>query len=221
MEVYRDGKSEVALFAGKKYRRYPESARRNDRVYFKRTVKTGTNEYLHVAIYESVYGAVPDGCHVHHKDGDPFNNSIDNLGCLEGAEHLSLHAKEYHATHGEAVQRNLDSIRPLTKQWHASDAGKQWHSEHAKAVFGNREMVTAVCQHCGKSYEVDALSAKGGARFCSNRCKTASRVASGVDNEERVCVMCGRPFVANKYRKKATCSVSCSRSLRSRSRKYT
>lgn len=35
---------------------------------------------------------------VHHKDGNPRNNSLDNLAVMSQAEHAALHAKERKAT---------------------------------------------------------------------------------------------------------------------------
>jgi len=38
-------------------------------------------------LWESINGPIPKGYHIHHKDGNPYNNSIDNLECLSPEEH--------------------------------------------------------------------------------------------------------------------------------------
>lgn len=47
-------------------------------------------------------------------------------------------------------------------------------------------------------------------KFCSNNCKSAYRRKSGVDNEERICKICGEIFITNKYSKAKVCSKKCS-----------
>lgn len=43
---------------------------------------------LHVAIWEFFSGkTVPQGFHIHHKDGNTFNNEFSNLECLSRNEH--------------------------------------------------------------------------------------------------------------------------------------
>lgn len=46
-------------------------------------------------IYESHYGKIPNGYHIHHIDGNPFNNSIENLKCVTAEEHSQIHKNEF------------------------------------------------------------------------------------------------------------------------------
>lgn len=46
---------------------------------------------LHRVVWEYHNGEIPDGYHIHHRDGDRSNNDISNLELLEGHEHLSGH----------------------------------------------------------------------------------------------------------------------------------
>ena len=50
---------------------------------------------LHRDLWESIYGAIPEGYDIHHKDGDKQNNVIENLQCLSKADHSRM------ATHGQ------------------------------------------------------------------------------------------------------------------------
>lgn len=200
--------SETVLFNGIKFRRYPDSERRSDRVYF--TPGVGDKERgigrLHQEIWKAANGPIPDGHHVHHKDGDPLNNSIDNLECLPGVDHLHHHLSEIDHHTPERLA-HMERIRPLASEWHRSPAGREWHREHAKSVAANRSPETRKCDHCGKDYEgYDVGHAQS---FCSNYCKHRARLASGVDDEDRTCEFCGNPFRVNKYLRKRCCTRSC------------
>lgn len=46
---------------------------------------------LHRLIYEEEYGKIPDGCIIHHIDGDKLNNDISNLTVMTPSEHTILH----------------------------------------------------------------------------------------------------------------------------------
>jgi len=48
-------------------------------------------EYEHRAVYEEAYGPIPDGHVVHHIDGDPLNNAIENLDAMSLGAHVQLH----------------------------------------------------------------------------------------------------------------------------------
>jgi hypothetical protein len=64
-----------------------------------------------------------------------------------------------------------------------------------------------VCSHCGKYFET-----KGGigiVNYCSPACRSASRRASGVDNETRFCAACGDAFTVNRFSTTRFCSLTC------------
>lgn len=45
-------------------------------------------------IYESYYGPIPKGFHIHHVDGDHSNNQIDNLCLLSAQDHYNTHKEQ-------------------------------------------------------------------------------------------------------------------------------
>lgn len=47
----------------------------------------------HVHVWEQANGPKPEGCDIHHIDGDGNNNALENLVCLTKSEHKQLHAK--------------------------------------------------------------------------------------------------------------------------------
>ena len=54
----------------------------------------GKHFFEHRGVYEYYNGKIPDGYVIHHKDGDKFNNNIDNLMLMTEKEHKSHHIKE-------------------------------------------------------------------------------------------------------------------------------
>lgn len=51
--------------------------------------------YEHHLVWERETGLpVPDGCIIHHKDGNKYNNTISNLQLMDAKAHVSMHAKK-------------------------------------------------------------------------------------------------------------------------------
>jgi len=205
--------SNVVRYRGKIYRRYPDSDRWNDRVYFKTNGFEGTPRYLHRTVYEDCFGPIPDGHDVHHKDGNPLNNKIDNLELIPEFDHGSEHAKKRYLDPAKKAknEEHLANIRPEAAKWHGSEEGQSWHSERGIANWAMRTPIKKTCDQCGE--EFDCMSHRHKDRFCSNNCKSAWRRKSGLDDISKQCVICGGDFIVNKYEKTKTCSESCARRL--------
>lgn len=193
---------ESVEFNGVVYRRYPDSPRRELRVYYRSSTPAKT---LHRVVYEHHFGPIPPGHHVHHRDENPLNNDPGNLECLPGKQHRSHHASK--PEHRERARKWADEIRPLAAAWHGSPEGLKWHSENGKAAWAKREPVKRACEQCGKEYET--LVYGDGARFCGNNCKSTWRRRSGIDDVDRVCAHCGAVFRVNRYSRVTTCSRAC------------
>lgn len=194
---------EATVFNGIKFRRYPDSKNQSDRNYFRPHsghIRDGVGA-LHVEVWKSQNGPIPKGHHVHHKDENTGNNSIDNLALMPGGDHLSFHGKK----HTPDLEQ-LAAIRILTKEWHASEEGRLWHSEHAKKNWEHRKPNRFICVHCGKPFYSLLTSAT---KFCGNNCKSAARRESGVDDIQRICASCGVVFTTNKYSRQLACSRAC------------
>lgn len=198
---------------GRKYRRYPESKCRTDRVYWHRSKRTGGIAYLHRDVWEHHNGPIPNGFHIHHVDGDTSNNAIDNLECVTPKQHIG----ERHKWDDERKRKqaaHLDSIRDATKAWHRSPEGVEVHRRVGAMAYDSFKPTPKPCDHCSTVFHPRAIGNRD--RFCSNACKSAWRRASGADNESRVCAICCAAFDANKYSKSRTCSRSCGNRARSR-----
>jgi hypothetical protein len=48
-------------------------------------------KYIHILKYETFVGVIPKGYIVHHIDGNPENNDLDNFRLMSEEEHKSLH----------------------------------------------------------------------------------------------------------------------------------
>lgn len=165
---------------------------------------------LHRCVWEYHFGEIPQGYHIHHKDGDRHNNNISNLALVESKEHLSKHMTKEKR---EQAKENIQKAIEVAPKWHGSEKGRKWHSEHSKKAWEDRKLIGYVCDFCGKHYETLNISHTGN-HFCSNNCKAAFRRRSGVDNVTRECEKCEKLFVTNKYSKARYCSCLCARHSR-------
>ena len=162
----------------------------------------------HVWVWKFNHGDIQKGLHIHHKDGNKSNNSLENLECVTVKDHASKHKSE------ERNANNLvhvNNIRPLTKEWHASADGLEWHRQHGLKTWEERQPFTVPCKKCGKIAETKCFHQD----FCSNACKSSWRRKEGLDNEPRECPVCHNNFEVNKYAKTRSCSRACGRILRS------
>jgi len=128
---------------------------------------------LHRDVWSAAFGPIPKGCHIHHRDGDKFNNALSNLECMDGSQHLS---ETWHETKRDVSEHFTDGARRAAAEWHKSEAGRLWHSRHAKRSKGwtkwKRE--PKHCPKCGVEFE--ALVRKSGHSqiYCTRVCKAAA-----------------------------------------------
>jgi hypothetical protein len=126
---------------------------------------------LHLAVWTAVYGAVPRGCHIHHRNDDSADNRIENLECLPMADHLSL-------TWHRGVQRGrVHTFTPTAHaraaEWHKSEAGRLWHSRHAKRQksWTKWKREDRPCLECGSIFACLIRANGHQQKFCSGSCK--------------------------------------------------
>lgn len=195
MEIIYD--NDYAIVDGLRFRKDKKTG------YYLSTYINGKRYRLHRYLYEKYKGNIPKGYEVHHKDHNKDNNNLNNLVLLSAKEHKLLHGRELTKEQREFYKNNLnEKVRPKAIEWHKSEEAKEWHKEQYKKTLGNRKPQKLICEQCGKEYEIIA---NGTNRFCSNKCKSAWRRESGVDNEQRKCVLCEQIFSCNKYSKKTKC----------------
>ena len=166
---------------------------------------------MHRYVWEFYKGKIPVGYEIHHKGHNKANNDIANLEIMPKGKHSSIHYTEMVNADPERTKDNLDRIRPMTTEWHRSEEGRQWHKEHYEKTKGNLYRVHSfICKQCGTPFESSQVKS----RFCSNACKAKWRRENGLDDEKRICIVCGKEFSTNKFKNQRTCSRSCANRLR-------
>ena len=168
---------------------------------------------LHVAVWEFYnHKTVPKGCHIHHKDGNPYNHDISNLECVPSRQHLSEHAKEHtkDSWYKEHFQAKGIALAPA---WHRSEEGKEFHKKLGKMCWENHPIYHKKCKECGKEFD----SYFDRAEFCSDKCGEKWRGHHRRIEYTATCVVCGKEFKGTKYKPSAkeskTCSKLCSNRL--------
>ena len=168
---------------------------------------------LHRVVWLAYCGAIQEGHHVHHIDGDRSNNQPENLLCIPGYEHNRSHGYERH----DEIAEMGRLYQSRTKSWHGSEAGKQWHKEqYERTVAALRATHSANCSCCGKQFDASSSVKNGDVKYCSKACKAHARRQSGVDDVDRVCTKCWASFKSNRYSTRKFCD-ECFPARRSRS----
>ncbi len=103
---------------------------------------------LHRLIFEDFYKEIPEGCVIHHKDGNKLNNCILNLQILSAPLHNSLHMSgEGNPFYGKSLtdkhkQRLSEAHSGENNYWygkHLSDEHKKKLSESCKGKIISEE----------------------------------------------------------------------------------
>lgn len=212
MEIERiapkDGsKSRRVRFDSTTYYIYP-GGRGSDRRYY----ASSKGKRLHVAVWEYYHGPVPEGCHIHHKNGNTIDNRLENLECLSAHEHLSKNTTDRVR---RAARENIKIAQVRAKAWHSSRAGLAWHRQHGIDTMAAREPAKLVCRYCGGGFK----SLRPDAKYCCAACKNKAHYHDGSRLVERTCVVCGKSWLVDKYAASRCCSVSCAATLRWRERR--
>ncbi len=165
---------------------------------------TGSRKRMHVYVWEHYNGLVPNGCHIHHIDGDKSNNTIQNLQLLPAEEHEKLHGEMWTDERKEWARKNMEKASVKAKEWHGSEDGHEWHKSHYEEMKEKLYQVHQfTCIVCGREFQSTQIKSK----FCCNKCKSKYRRDSGVDDVVKICACCGGEYTANKYQKTKYCPV--------------
>lgn len=93
---FKKNKCEYYVFNDIVFRRYPDGKHHSQRKYFicSGVFRAKGIGSLHREIYKAHFGEIPNGFVIHHKDENTLNNSIDNLECIQDAQHRSHHGAD-------------------------------------------------------------------------------------------------------------------------------
>ena len=136
-----------------------------------------------------------EGLDVHHIDGNKDNNNIENLRLLTKKEHMSIHHPRKSSSHRHVCKKCGRTY------WSTVSRSKDLCDRcDSSLAIGGSSMITIkkICEYCGAEYETKGVN-RNRSKFCSNKCKSAYRRASKVDDIERVCERCGSIYLINKY----------------------
>lgn len=185
----------TVVYRGVVYKRYA------GRLYYNPngTLLTNGAQSLHRQIWLDAGREIPEGHHIHHIDNDHDNNSLENLDCLPGKDHSSLHIK----------QRLAGELGETLKVWRASPGGKATLRDNAKKMRANTPFRNLPCEHCGKWLRTRHPTKM----FCSSACSEAEHFPLTLP-----CEICGKAFKAkrNSTKQVRTCSYQCGWALRKR-----
>ncbi len=126
---------------------------------------------LHRDVWRDAFGTIPEGTHIHHRDRDINNNSIENLECIPESIHLSEEMADRHKR--GIFSKFNDKARDAATTWHKSDAGRLWHRRHAKRqkAWTKWKRVEKPCVFCGKLIMALVRQGKINQKYCSEICK--------------------------------------------------
>src|SRR3990167_2182519 len=156
---------ETIEWNGLKWHRYPNAKKANHRKYFQRHGEWRSNPvYLHREVWKFNHGAIPDGFHVHHKNGDTLDNKPENLECVSRRKH-----SEQHRQQNSERMRNKNPARGLSyKAWLESAAGVIWRKIHARRQSARQRCAEKFkCAMCGNFYR----DLENTYLFCGPRCE--------------------------------------------------
>lgn len=197
---------DIIEFNGIKFRRYP-----NSKIHVRRTRysphsfhrKRGV-ESLHREIWKFYNGPIPAGYHIHHIDGDPLNNAIENLECLSEEEHRAKHSGVKICAH---CGKHFDT-KSMGTAIYCSAACTTLARYHSGIDHESR-----TCIGCGTAFRCHKHSKT---KYCSESCASKSQwkrqhaARLSEQGVQKVCAFCGIEFIDNTYEEKAIyCSTSC------------
>jgi len=119
----------ITEYDGYKVYHTQEKKTRRWRVYI---VIEGKRVYLHRYIANKYMKPIGFNDLVHHKDGDPLNNIVDNLEIVTRAEHIRIHKPVLGYKFTEEQKVKLSKSHKGQKAWNKGKKGFK-HSKQSKA----------------------------------------------------------------------------------------
>lgn len=200
-------KSEFVDYNGERF--YLQSSKK----YFQSGNKEAGERLLHRRVWSDSNGPIEAGMHIHHKDGDWRNNSLDNLEIIPFADHAKMHMAERWADEKQKQRFmiGLEKAHQEAKKWHSSEEGKEWHRQNIKKMWQVATKKTKECIVCESEFETYfPLKAKTCSKKCSQKLTYKNRFT-----EPLQCKLCSKDFYGSRYRIQQFCSRKCSNSARS------
>lgn len=162
-----------------------------------------TTHSLHRQVWLDHFGDIPADHHIHHKNGDPLDNRIENLECIHKAKHHSMHF----SAQRQVERMHSKESRAKAKAWYRSEHGRSVMGAFSKKGWYERTPIKRVCVICSKQFETKNLTVT---KYCSQRCRNISARRSRIT--EMSCEFCGQTYRAEKGGTR-TCSRKCAANI--------
>ena len=204
-----------------------ETFARDKRGYYlsSKPIYNGKRILLHRYVWIKHNGKIPKGYVVHHIDENKDNNDMSNFELMTNYEHSKMHGDKIFKENKEEILKRFakshsKKILKKIKEKNKTPRKKEWYIKQAayiKSLGIYDKTETLICQYCGQEFKTTKLCADK-TKYCSGKCADKARAESGIDDIERICVICGKPFIINKRKVRQTCSEECKYVLRAKSR---
>lgn len=106
--------------------------------YKKRKIN-GKTLLAHRVVWEEHHGPIPEGYHVHHKNGDKRDNRIENLEVLSPQDHSEHHNLKHPKTK-TCVACGRTFTPPVSKRARAKTCNRECFRKHAKTFRGSAKL---------------------------------------------------------------------------------
>lgn len=105
---------------------------------------------VHRDVWTYYNGEIPENHQIHHVDGNPANNNIENLQCLSTSEHRRIHG-------GKTLKgKPMPDVEKICKHCGKVFVGKHVSEYCSKkccyAAWRARRCAESVCEVCGRTY---------------------------------------------------------------------
>ena len=174
--------------------------------------------YRYRWVWEQAHGPIPDGVEIHHKNGKPWDDRLENLELKWPLGHAEEHR--------DVQRRGGYPHRPFTggpptwvcvtcgtefSRYRRNGEDRKYCSLACRDVSYRVGMTSSQCAHCSTMFEHKTTERR---RFCSRTCFNTSRKV--VSEMTLVCGWCLRTFsraagaVRESKSGKQFCSIRCS-----------
>ena len=163
---------------------------------------------IHRTVWAYYNGEIPDGCEIHHLDGNKANNNVENFQCMTHNEHMKLHAKYRRIPQ----QEKTFICQYCGKEFVAKNLGHNLYcsAKCFEKARPPRNTTTKICAWCGQPFEAPTGKKNP---CCSISCgkKLAWEKRRQTQSQTKICKFCGKEFSSA-----ATNAVFCSKSCQNK-----
>ncbi len=154
----------VRRYKDRNYYIYPKSKQLHRQRYF----YSGFG-FLHRHVYEDNFGSIPKGLHVHHKNGDTFDNRPENLELLTNSEHGKRHWAEK-----KPIKKTCDSCASQFSDFNHRTSNR-FCSNKCKSAWRRAKGIDNEIRRCIYCQSLFTTNKYAKVQHCSRACTNRSR----------------------------------------------